>query len=98
MRWVHFLDAWQAAVVSGRDSIRLQGTRAMALNSLGRPDSDALGTSLLATSLAIRRRSPRGRTPNFDAIKMQVLKMRQEQHQADDADAVRCPRPGITRR
>lgn len=80
VRWVHFLDAWRAAVVSGRDSVRLQGTRGMALNSLGRADSDPLGTSLLATSIAPPGPvSPRG--GGGDAINMQVLKKRQEQHQ-----------------
>jgi hypothetical protein len=80
MRWVRFLDAWQAAVVSGGDSIRLQGARAMALHSLGRPDSDAVGTSILATSLPPSAPIPPGRAPNFDGIQMQVLRMRQEQH------------------
>ena len=81
MRWVHFLDVWQAAVVSGRESVRLQGTRAMALNSLGRPDSDPVGTSLLArTNTAPAPVALGGGHARHDANQMQVLRMRQEQH------------------
>jgi hypothetical protein len=62
LRWVHFLDVWQAA--GGPASERLRaGACLSARESLGRDDADAVGTWLLARSAANNR----------DVVAMQVL-------------------------
>jgi hypothetical protein len=84
-RWIHFLDVWRdATAAGGANADRLRaGIRRAALDSLGGGDADAVGRWLLARPAAPAAVGLPGGVAsanNPDAIAMQVLMRRQEQH------------------
>jgi hypothetical protein len=70
-RWVRLLDAWQRATAARDvDPVRLRAVvRRVALDELGRGDGDVVGRRLLAR-----------RAADPDAVRLEALRLRQEQH------------------